>query len=418
MYADHNQTPMIPITLATRAMPGHAGRSWRDSDGQRGVFRRLAICGLAACMVGAPLGCSDSGSKPKPSGMMVTDSSGGDGTTTPPPAGKAEDSQKPVATRDYTSPVVLSAMREQAIEMVMACGRSRDASVRANAAEASLQAPSRLEPVLAAALKDENLGVRSVAAAVVGRLQIRSLVAATWPLLSDSSPFVQSSAIYALRRCGESVDPSPLSRFLLNDPSPKVRSHAAYLLGELAEPSAAPMIRSAVKSAMPRASEADIRLMQLQFAEALVKLGEETQIESIRAALYPSRPEELEATALAVQIIGMLKDQGSTNQLIYLSAKLDKAGNPMPAEIRLGVATALARMGNRRGNFIAEEFWNDANPVLRAQAASVFGFTAQPDGLVYLDRLLTDPSEQVRVTAAAAVLRALGSGSGSGVGGR
>lgn len=64
-----------------------------------------------------------------------------------------------------------------------------------------------------------------------------------------------------------------------------------------------------------------MRLLQLQLAEAMVKLGEDDQIATIRAALYPSRPEDLEATALAVQIIGQVKDRGSIDELIYLSAK-------------------------------------------------------------------------------------------------
>ncbi len=378
----------------------------------RSAFRtssRRVVRGLAVVMLCAPLGCGGSGQAAAPG--KTAQASPAD-PKAPAPGGDRAPAAKLTPNKDYTNALVVSDLRERAIETLLACGRSRDASVRANATEAALQAPARLEPLIAASLKDDNLGVRSVGAVIVGKAGARSLAPAVRPLLNDPSPFVRSSAIFGLRKCGEEVDPTPLSSFLLNDPSPKVRSHAAYLLGELGESSAAPMIRTAVKSPMPRASEADLRLMQLQFAEALVKLGEEGQIESIRAALYPSRPEELEATALAVQIIGGLKDQRSVNQLIYLSAKIDKSKNPMPAEIRLGVASALAQMGNRRGNFIAEEFWSDPNPVLRAQAASVFGVTAQPDSLVYLDALVTDPSEQVRVAAAASMLKALGTGSG------
>lgn len=366
-----------------------------------GPARMAARAGMMAALV-IMSGCSEPGGKPK----QATGA-----TTTPPPAAPHA-KNKPVETltptKDYSSPVVRSALREAAIESVLACGRSRDASVRANATEASLQAAARLESLVAASLKDDNLGVRSVAAVVVGKAQIKALTPAIRPLLSDSSPYVRSSAIFALRRCGEEVDPTPLSYYLLNDPSPKVRSHAAFLLGELGDASAAAMIRAAVKKPMPRASEAEIRLMQLQFAEALVKLGDEAQIQSIRAALYPSRLEELEATALAVQIIGTLKDQGATDQLVYLSAKEDDSGNLMPAEIRLGIAASMAQLGNRRGNFIAEEFWNDPSAVLRSQAASVFGMTGQAQSLVYLERLMLDQSEQVRVTAAAGVLRAIG----------
>ncbi len=365
--------------------------------------RTLLALLLSLAAAAGPSGCNQPTAKPKP----ATNGSTGSALKTA-PRPRTTPIEKLTPTKDYSSAVVRSGLREQAIEALMAGGRSKDASVRANATEACLQAPSRLETLVASSLKDDNLGVRSVSAVVVGKAMLKSLSPALRPLLSDSSAFVRAAAIYGLRRCGEDVDATPLSNYLLNDPSPKVRSHAAFLLGELGDRSAAPMIRAAAKKSMPRASEADIRLMQLQFAEALVKLGDESQIQSVRAALYPSRVEELEATALAVQIIGTLRDRGATDQLIYLSAKEDQTGNQMPAEIRLGIASSLAQLGNRRGNFIAEEFWNDPSPVIRSQAASVFGATGQADGLVYLERLMIDPSEQVRVSAAAAMLKALG----------
>lgn len=329
-----------------------------------------------------------------------------------PPGGTRAAAPKPVSTDDFASPVVRSALREQAIETILAGARSVDPSIRANAAEAALLAPARLDSIVAAALKDDNLGVRAVGAVAVGKAKLKPLAPALWPLLSDSSPYVSSAAIFGLRRCGEEVDPTPLSNILHHDPSTKVRSHAAYLLGELGDRSAVPMLRAAAKKPMPRASDTDRRLMELQIAEALVKLGDEQQIMAIRAALYPSSVEALEATALAVQIIGSLKDQGAADQLIYLSAKTDEAGNLMPAEIRLGIAGSLALIGNRRGDFIAQEYWNHDNPVLRAQAAYVFGAIATTESLGYLKwYITTDPSEQVRLAAAAGVLRSIGSDS-------
>ncbi|GMV27151.1 MAG: hypothetical protein AMXMBFR58_31820 [Phycisphaerae bacterium] len=369
--------------------------------------RTMGLCvGLVACGTFTATiltGCGDNAGKARPSTT-------GSSPAQQPPADRAVAAvDRPAYTDDFSTAVVRSALREQAIETLLAGGRSRDPSIRANAAEAAQLAPQRLESLIAAALKDDNLGVRAVGAVSVGKAKLRSLAPALRPLMSDSSPFVRSSALFGLQCCGETVDLTPLSTFLLDDPSPKVRSHAAYLLGELGDKSAIPMIKTAAKKPMPRASEADVRLMQLQFAEALVKLGDEGQIHSIRAALYPSRVEELEATALAVQVIGTLKDRGASDQLIYLSAKEDDAGNPMPAEIRLGIASSLAQIGNKRGNFIAEQYWKDPNPVLRAQAASVFGFTGQTDSLPYLKWYLTsDQSEQVRVSAAAGVLRAVG----------
>jgi hypothetical protein len=43
-------------------------------------------------------------------------------------------------------------------------------------------------------------------------------------------------------------------------------------------------------------------MMELQISEARVKLGDEEALIDIRAALFPARSEDLEATALAAQI--------------------------------------------------------------------------------------------------------------------
>jgi HEAT repeat protein len=163
--------------------------------------------------------------------------------------------------------------------------------------------------------------------------------------LNDPSAYVRGSAIFALTKCGIEVDPSPLAGMLLRDPSPRVRAQAAYLLGEIGDPSALGPLHDAAKATVPRASQAEMKMLQLQIAEAIVKLGEEDQISTIRAALYPARPEDLEITALAVQILGQLRDKAAADELIFLTAREDQRGQHWPAEIRLGCAAALARMG-------------------------------------------------------------------------
>ena len=240
---------------------------------------------------------------------------------------------------------------------------------------------------------------------VVGKARLRNLSPALRPLLNDQSSFVRASAIFGLAKCGEDIDRSPLASMLLTDPSPRVRSHVAFLLGEMGERSALGLLHEAARISMPRASAAEMRLLQLQLAEAMVKLGEDDQIATIRAALYPSRPEDLEATALAVQIIGEIKDRGSIDELIYLSARKDETGNKMPAEVRLGVAGALARMGMKEGGFIADEYAANKFPPIRAQAAYVYGEIGRPESLARLEGFMADPDAMVRVAAAAGVLK-------------
>jgi HEAT repeat protein len=211
--------------------------------------------------------------------------------------------------------------------------------------------------------------------------------------------------MFALAKCEQQVDLSPMAGLLMSDPSPRVRAHVGYLLGEIGDPSALGLLHEAANVAIPRASNAEVKMMQLQLAEAMVKLGEEDQVATIRAALYPARPEDLEVTALAAQIIGHLKDKGSVDELIYLTARQDRAGHKLPAEIRLGCGAALAQMGHTQGSFLADEYAANPLPALRAQSAFTYGEIGRAENLPKLEVLLADPEGIVQVSAAAAVLR-------------
>jgi HEAT repeat protein len=277
--------------------------------------------------------------------------------------------------------------------------------LRVNALEALQLTPGRLAAFIPNALKDANPAVRSTAAMMIGKARLRDLAPATRPLLNDPSPFARASAIFALQRAQSDIDISPLAGILLSDPSPRVRAHVAYLLGEMADPSALGLLHEAAKAGIPRASGSEIKLMQLQIAEALAKLGEEDQVATIRAALYPARPEDLEVTALAAQILGQLRDRGSETELVYLTARTDRNGHKLPAEVRLACAAALARMGKTQGTFLADEYASNPLPALRAQSAYVYGEIGRAENLPKLEHLLSDPEGIVQVAAAAAILR-------------
>jgi HEAT repeat protein len=301
--------------------------------------------------------------------------------------------------------IAASELRERALDLLVSQAQGPTAQLRANALEAMAATPVRIEPLIGPALRDENPGVRSTAAVVTGKAALMQLASAVRPLLHDPSPFVRASAVYALARCGAEVDRTPLAGLLMRDPSPRVRAHAAFLLGELGDTSALPMLKEAARASMPRASMAEVRLMQMQIAEAMVKLGDQSQIEGIRAALYPSRPEELEATALAAQILGQLRDRTVIDELVVLTALLDEQRNRMPAEVRLAAAGSLAKLGLRRGAFVADEFADHELPAVRAQAAHVYGEIGHSENLPKLEKMMHDPEGLVQVAAAAAVVR-------------
>ncbi|MEL6739803.1 MAG: HEAT repeat domain-containing protein [Planctomycetota bacterium] len=300
--------------------------------------------------------------------------------------------------------VELSQVRERAIEALVALARHERPEVRANAIEGLTPVAARVESVVRTGLVDPNPGVRSVAAMVVGEAKLGRAAQAARPMLSDEWPQAQASAIYALRRNGIEVDPSPLAGMLLGAEDARVRAQAAFVLGELGDESAAPMLREAIRQEMPRVGEVQKRLMRLQMAEALIKLGDDTPLSMVRASLYPARPEELEATALAVQVLGEVGDRGSIDQLIFLSAEQADRSRTMPAEVRLAVAQSLAKMGLREGTFLADELADSEIEAVRSQAASVYGVAGRREHLVGLDRLTRDDSAVVRTAAWAGVL--------------
>ncbi|MCB9837866.1 MAG: HEAT repeat domain-containing protein [Phycisphaeraceae bacterium] len=303
----------------------------------------------------------------------------------------------------YYSPLARSQVRERAMTILLDASAAELPQMRANAIEALSLAPGRVEPVARLGLLDDNPGVRFTAAMTIGRLKLEASRDLLKPLLRDEDPVVRAAAIYGMTRCGASIDPTPIAQLCYSNDT-RQRAQGVFILGEMGNSSAIPMLKSVAADPMPMASISQVRLLRLQVAEALVKLGDETGVETLRASLFPARPEDLEISALAVQIIGEIKDLRSLDQLIYLA---DAAGEDrLPAEVRLGAAASAAMLGEKGGSFIAEEYWQDKFPAIRAQSAHAFGWIGGSRSLAYLDTMMSgDTNDLVRVAAAAGVLR-------------
>lgn len=331
------------------------------------------------------------------------------------PAGGSAARETPAPTEPAKPPFDPAAkaglpLIDRAIDQILASSTSEDGQLRANAVEAASYAPRALEPVLVKGLEDTLPGVRAVAAMAISKQKLCTLASRVEPMVNDASPYVRVAAILVVARC-QSLDQrvQPLADMLRSEDA-KLRAHAAFVLGEIGERSALPMIKAEARRPMPTLGASEFTIMQLNFAEAMFKLGDAGQIETIRAALFPSQPDELEAAALAAQIIGELKDRRPMDQLVYMSVYKDASGQMYPGEIRMAIASALGKMGLDRGGFIADEYAKDVNPALRAQAASVYGDTGRAEHLAKLEPMLTDPEERVRLAAAAAVVKIQGRG--------
>jgi HEAT repeat protein len=307
----------------------------------------------------------------------------------------------------FSDPQRAGALHTIALKMLADLTNSSDPQTRANAIEAFQRVPDQLEYYARRGLKDENVGVRAVSAMVVGRQKMVRLVEDVRPLLDDESPYVWTAAAYALKACGK-PDERALNRMvalLLSSPSTRVRSHIAVMLGDLGERSALGPLTDAIINEPIRADPRQLRLMELQIAEAMYKLGDDDQIGVIRAALYPSQIYELEAMALAAQILGEVRDVRSAGALVGLAKGTRE--EVLPAEVRLAAAGSLAQLGHPQGAYIAEEYKSNDNPALRAQSAYVYGRTGQVQNLARLEASLWDPSTLVRAAAADGILRIL-----------
>ena len=371
-------------------------------------FSCLALTLLIGGCAGSSRGTATDAAPPSESRTAGTGSSPRPLPTSP----REKDAQKTTIAR--------SALRERAIALLEDAAFDSWALVRANALEGLQDAPSRAEPIARAAMVDENLGVRFVGAMTVGELRLRASLAQVRPLLNDPDESVRIAAIYALAVNNAPVDRDPIARAVISAPL-RTRAQAAFILGELGDASAIPLLRDAARRlGGPEAemfSAAQRRILRLQISEALARLGESDALHTLRAALYPASPDEFEASVLAIQILGRLKDEDSVAQLIqlieYTTPNSPRDADPMrriyvyPPEVRLAAATSLARMGYPDGGYVGRQYDTSPEEALRAQAAFLYGAIGGPDEAARLQTMLDDPSILVRIAAAAGVLDAL-----------
>ncbi len=291
--------------------------------------------------------------------------------------------------------------RSAAADVLRAAARSNWAALRANALEAAAANPALLAELAPRGLVDENRGVRFVACMAIARAQSRDLSLLVRPLLQDDSASVRAAAMLALARTGNTVDLTPLAA-MLSENDAEVRGNAYLVLGELGNRSAVPLIRDSLGRGMRLVNPIRARLVDLSAAEALVKLGDEREIEPIRAALF-APPEQGELTVVACEAIGRLRDEVSRPMLERLvSVGGDAQRSP---EIRLAATRALVALGGAApmGLSIAREAILSPDPRVRSQAAGLLGALRLPEAYDLLATLIRDSDPTVQVAAAAGI---------------
>ena len=292
-----------------------------------------------------------------------------------------------------------------AIDLLLEASVSPDAIYRAHSLEGLESRVAILQPIACRLLADQNAGVRFSAAVVVGKKRLSDCAQILEPLRLDPDLSVRAAALYALVRLGKTVDLSPLNE-LVSSSNAEIRSNTFFVLGELKNPSAIPLVESVVGRRLLGVDQTRARIVDLQAAEAMAKMGDYRQYDPIRAALFaPS--EQSEIVALACQMVGETNDRGARGHLIGLwngRGPLEK-----PIEIRLIVGAALARIGEPNLEPIlqlCQVAAKNSAPTIRAQAAATLGWVGGKRALDALAPLLRDPYAMVRLTAASAFLRA------------
>lgn len=309
-----------------------------------------------------------------------------------------------------TKPLAMPAMlgsdpaevRDAAFELLAQAAMSSDALLRLQAIEALQPAADRIGPVVRRGLVDDNRAVRFSAAMTIGQLRMMELAHLVEPLLLDESESVQAAAIFGMRKCDLKVDINPLARMILSE-DPEVRANAALVLGLLGDPSAVKLIQHAIGRGLNRVPAARVRIVELQMAQALVRLGDEEGIQAVRAALYATA-EEGELTALACLICGELRDGGAITYLEQLATRTGRYQRQ--AEVRMAATLGLARIGAEDiPAQVPLDFVHSKEFQLRQQAAITLGWIAKPESLEALRSLLSDPNPLVQVAAAGGIVR-------------
>lgn len=291
---------------------------------------------------------------------------------------------------------LLEPHRQAAIDQVVAASRSDEPFLRANAVESAQFLPDRATPMLQLALEDPHQAVRFAALAVIGRQKLAALAPLAQPKLQDESLSVRAAAMFALRRCGIPVDVTPMAQLLASEDQ-TVRGNAVMLVGQMGDPSAIPMLKQLSARRMTRANPTRDAIVRLQFAEAIIRLGDDTYYSAVRAGAYSIVGE---VRVLATRLMGDLGDQKMQAALVQMLSE-------PPIEQQLAAAESLAKLGNEQGLSTVLAHVAYPAPTVRAQAAMTLGRFHAAEAVTALVQLLQDPEPQVRLSAAASILRLL-----------
>ncbi|MCC6579374.1 MAG: HEAT repeat domain-containing protein [Phycisphaeraceae bacterium] len=298
--------------------------------------------------------------------------------------------------------IVLRAAQSRAVQQILVSARSKEAFLRANAIEAAEALPARIGPLVQRGLDDPDPVVRFASLATIGKLKLSGVAPNARQLLQDPNDSVRAAAMFAIAaNFGANpaanpmaVDVTPMARLLYSS-DPGTRANVAMLMGMMHDRSAVDMLKDAAHMKLPMASPVRATLARLQIGEAVVKLGDMDDLDAIRASVYSQFDE---VRILGVQILGRLQDKA------WLPAIKNLVSKP-PLELQIAAAGAMGQLGDAGGLDVILQAAQNPSELVRAQAAISLGMLhGHPRAMQELVRLMDDPTETVRLAAAAGLL--------------
>jgi len=313
------------------------------------------------------------------------------GCEQPAPASLA-DARPAVSARDKDG------MESQALRVVVEALTDPDPRIRANAVEVvALTHEVLLMPKVQRLLRDPVVPVRFLAAVAVGDLEYALARNEVTQLLNDSNPNVKIAAAYALMKLG-APDSFKIFRNAITSEDQTVRANAALLLGKSGRKDAARFLYWALRD------DASADKVVLQAAESIAMLGDDRIYPKLWTRLISAYADD---RVLGIRAMGALGTEEAKNALVTM---LD---DPV-LEVRLSAAAQLGKLGEPIGEpEVLHVFQGDALAGMDPQGQQrVKVLTALAIGEIgskpltrHLPQLLADPSRQVRLATAKAVLQ-------------
>lgn len=255
------------------------------------------------------------------------------------------------------------------------------------------------------AIDDLHPGVRFAACMAIGSVRYKDAEPQLRARLSDPDASVRVSAMYALRRLGDSGFVAEWADVARSNTDPTVRRNAVMALGRLAEPEAVALLRR-----MREDEDVGVRLQALESMGLLGNHDAVKQLISFANGAYGDKQ------AFALIALGRIGDPTCLETLRYCLFKAPHL------ESKLAAARALGMMGHKDGYDVAMAAlaWNRPDPKIEddppenqimrvhSMAAFALGAIGNADALEPLRKMMDEGKDpRIQLAAASAMLHIL-----------